>query len=387
MRTQIVTEGRIKLEVPELKKFETSPNEYVPSLTPVFFNPLMELSRDIGISAVQVALRETGNSRICDPLAGVGARGLRYAKEIKGVREVIVNDASPEACKFIRRNIELNTLQNVEVHQEDARALLSASSSPFHVVDLDPFGTPAPFVGPACSSLARNGLLVVTATDTAPLCGSPPSSCMRKYGAQPLRTEYCHETGLRILIGFCQRVAAINDLALRPLLGYYAQHYFRVYLRAEKGKKHADNVLAKQGYLSHCRACGRRTVTEGRVPKLPSKCECGREFEYAGPLWIGELAERNFVENVITDLANRSFKLGYRGSKLLHACLDEIGGPPTFYDLNEIASCVKGSPPKLRKLIERIQKQGYFVSRTHFASTGLRTDAPYELLIEAFSSS
>ena len=82
MITQTITEGATKLEVPELERFRTRAGDYAPSLTEVFYNPIMELSRDISVSAVQVTADEMGSVRVCDPLAGVGARGLRYAKEV-----------------------------------------------------------------------------------------------------------------------------------------------------------------------------------------------------------------------------------------------------------------------------------------------------------------
>ncbi|MCK4405733.1 MAG: tRNA (guanine-N1)-methyltransferase, partial [Hadesarchaea archaeon] len=94
MTTQFITEGTTKLEVPELEHFRTRTGDYAPSLAPVFYNPHMELCRDISVSAVQVLAGELGSIRVCDSLAGVGARGLRYAKEVEGVAKVIANDRS-----------------------------------------------------------------------------------------------------------------------------------------------------------------------------------------------------------------------------------------------------------------------------------------------------
>ncbi|KUO41203.1 MAG: hypothetical protein AVW06_01735 [Hadesarchaea archaeon DG-33-1] len=382
MVTQVITEGATKLEVPELERFRTPAGDYAPSLTKVFYNPLMELSRDISVSVLQVLSEELGGIRVCDPLAGVGARGLRYAKEVRGITKVVVNDRSQGAAELIQRNVEFNGLSSsVEVLNEDANVLLWGYRPKFHVVDIDPFGSPAPFVDAACAALARDGMLMLTATDTAPLSGAHPNACVRRYGAKPLRTEYFHELGIRILIGFCQRVAGRHEFALAPVLAHATRHYFRAYLRAQRGAGRTDEVLAQQGYVSHCNSCGRRVTSSGIAAELPSKCECVGKLRHAGPLWLGPLVNKVFVQRVMSDLVRRNFKLSQRAFLLLSRCVDEADGPPTFYDVNEVAGRAKVSPPKLAEIIARLRKRGYFASRTHFSGVGLRTDAPLDEII------
>lgn len=386
MPTQFITEGATRLEVPELERFRTPAGDYAPSLTRVFYNPLMELCRDISVSAMQVLAKEVGGLRICDPLAGVGARGLRYAKEVEGVSNVVLNDRSPEAFELIRRNAELNGLARlVEVRNEDANALLWSHRPRFHVVDLDPFGSPAPFVDAACAALVNRGVLMLTATDTAPLSGTHARACLRRYGARPLRTEYCHELGVRILVSFCQRVGGRHEFALIPLLAHSTLHYFRVYLRAGAGARASDDVLARQGYVSHCHACGRRAISRGITAELPSTCECGGKLTHAGPLWLGQLMDEAFVQRVIADLHSRDFKLRHSALTLLNRCVEEADGPPTFYDIHEVARRAKAPPPKIADFIAELKGRGYFASRTHFSPTGLRTDAPLGEMIRSLA--
>lgn len=382
METQVVTEGKTELEVPKLEKYQTSPCEYVPALTPVFFNPLMELSRDISIASAQVMSNKLGELRVCDPMAGVGARALRYAKEVQGVVRVIANDRSSEAVEMIRRNVDRNELQSVEILCEDANVLCHNHRSSFHIVDLDPFGSPAPFMGSACSALLRQGMIFVTATDTAPLCGSYPEVCLRRYGARSLRTPYCHEIGLRILIGFCQRVGARRDIAIRPLLSYSIRHYFRAYFQSRAGARRANEILKEQGYISHCFGCGRRVVTAGIPAELPKRCECGSSFAHTGPMWLGRLTDEDFAGQVIGELSERDFKLKGKAIKLLKLCVEETEGSPAFYDFHEACSRAGVSPPKLQSILKRLREEGYSASRTHFSNTGLRTDAPLEVLME-----
>ncbi len=384
MSIQIVNEGQTKLEVPELESFRTRAGDYVPSLTRVFYNPYMEFCRDLSVSAVQALTRELDTLCLCDPLAGVGVRGLRYAKEVEGIARVIVNDRSFEAVEFIRRNIELNELGCVEVHNEDANTLLWRRAPHFHFIDLDPFGSPASFIDSACASLLRRGVLALTATDTAPLSGTHAKACIRRYGSKPLKVEYGRELGVRILIGFCQRVAGKYDLALTPVLAHATRHYFRVYLRGQRRAGDTNEILANQGYVSHCRACGNRGLTSGLVPELPQKCKCGEKLEHAGPLWLGQLGDKEFIGGMINDIAQRNFRLGQQELTLLNLCREETEGPSMFYDMHELAGRVGVSPPKIVELIGKFRKQGYFASRTHFSGTGFRTDAPMDEIIKIF---
>lgn len=375
----MITEGKTKIEAPDPESFRTKAGDYAPSLTEVFYNPDMEFCRDISISVAQVAAAMLSKLYVCDPLAGVGIRGLRYANEVKGVARCAINDRSRDAFELIKRNISLNGLNSaVEASSTDANIVLWGNPGKFNFVDLDPFGSPALFLDAACGSLSRRGILALTATDTAPLSGTHPRACLRRYGAKPLRTEYCHEIGVRILVGFAQRIGGLHDVALKPLLVHATRHYFRIYLLGERGAKRADEVFKKMGYISHCNRCLRRTFNFGLVTELPKECECGEKFSHAGPLWLGELGDEKIIHQVAQDLANRDFRLKNQEISLLSRCAEEAAGPPTFYDVNLMAGLMKKSPPKIEKLISALRSHGYFASRTHFSPTGFRTDAPVE---------
>jgi len=387
MKTQLAVEGRTELEVPELSSFRAPAGDYVPSLTPVFYNPKMELCRDISVAAAQAVVGKLGKILACDPLAGVGVRGIRYAKEVNGVSKVVINDRSPLSYELILHNLKLNNVGDIaEASKGDANALLWANQGRFNFIDVDPFGSPAPFLDAACASMGRQGMLAITATDTAPLCGSGVRACLRKYGAQPLRTEYCKEIGVRILTGFAQRAAGKHELSLVPILSHATQHYFRLYMWAEKGTTKVDETLKNQGYISHCFRCGRRVATSGPVPRLPAVCSCGERLSHAGPLWLGPLVKREFAENVVKELEHRSFKQVPREISLIARCAEEADGPPTFYEVNEVARRERRQPPKIVKVIERLKTNGRFASRTHFSDTGFKTDASIEEIAEIFKS-
>jgi tRNA (guanine26-N2/guanine27-N2)-dimethyltransferase len=63
----------------------------------------------------------------------------------------------------------------------------------FNVVDIDPFGSAAPFLDGAVQSVRDGGLLCITCTDMAVLAGSQPSTCYAKYGAVPVKTKAYNE--------------------------------------------------------------------------------------------------------------------------------------------------------------------------------------------------
>lgn len=68
-------------------------------------------------------------------------------------------------------------LYRVEVITGDACALMYNNREPhnqFDVIDLDPYGSAAPFIDAAVQSIADGGLLCVTCTDMPVLSGNYP---------------------------------------------------------------------------------------------------------------------------------------------------------------------------------------------------------------------
>ena len=194
-----VVEGEAEITIPD-------PSRYKGSKAPVFYNPRMEVSRDIDVLALEVYGKGLGRSvAICEPLTGCGVRGVRLVMEVEGVERAVLNDINPYASSLAELNVKRNKLQGkIEVFCEDANLLLSRYAAPskrFDYVDVDPFGSPVTYLDSAMRTLRGGGLLALTATDTAPLYGVHPKACLRKYGGKPLRTEYHRELGLRILAG------------------------------------------------------------------------------------------------------------------------------------------------------------------------------------------
>jgi tRNA (guanine26-N2/guanine27-N2)-dimethyltransferase len=94
----------------------------------------------------------------------------------------------------------------VEASHADASVLMASHrggrgrENRYDVVDLDPYGSPTPFLDSAVQSVSEGGLLCVTCTDMAVLCGNGAESCYAKYGAVSLRGKNCHEMVLYLFI-------------------------------------------------------------------------------------------------------------------------------------------------------------------------------------------
>lgn len=370
----MVKEGSVSVEVPFF--------ENVSSKAPVFYNPAMELNRDLSVLALQVFRNHLERDvSICDAFGGTGIRGIRYAREIKGVKNVVINDLNPLAAKFAENNVHLNHLSNIEVVREDANILFRRCPGRFQILDIDPFGTPAPYIESAAISIKPGGMLCVTATDTSSLCGTYKEPCIRKYGSMPLKNEYCHENGLRILAGFISRTFAKYKKFVQVLFSHSTQHYLRLYLTIGKGAKETDESLQNLGFIAHCDQCLNRLIIPGIAPQIPIECPlCSRNLKIGGPLWIGTLLQADFIQKMMELLPHNQIKKEKDAFKLLERCYEESKGPVTFFDLHKICKKLKISVPPQDQVLERLEGENYIACRTHIRPTGIKTDAPIDVL-------
>ncbi len=77
---------------------------------------------------------------------------IRYGYDLSlGIDTIYANDIDAGAVESIKQNVELNDVKNlVQTSHDDAMNLLYSHrkiDDQFHVVDLDPYGTPAQFLG------------------------------------------------------------------------------------------------------------------------------------------------------------------------------------------------------------------------------------------------
>lgn len=348
-----VVEGRARLLVPDVPR-RAGPGKKGPY---PFYNPTMTVNRDL--SAVVLAKWSTNVTRVLDGLAATGAWGVRMGLEAR-VSDLGFVDVSPDAAALIRINLERNGLTG-EVFHGDLRGHLDQTL--YDYVDIDPFGPPTPFLGHAFHAARAPSGLGITATDTAPLCGTYPKTCQRRYVAHPLRCEQGHEIGLRILLGYMARVAEAHAKAIRPQLAFAAEHFFRVHLLVLDGQKEPPPDL---GYYLRDR--------EGTFYPVDP-----REPEAIGPLWTGPLGDPVFVRSLTP-----SEWTSAAGGRLLDTLQREIDLPPFFVTTDDLARRLRESPPKLDRFLGTLRAAGFRAERTHFHPRGAKTDAPHEEIVRAF---
>ena len=369
MQTRQIREGRTEIAVPSHDDSAAFP----PGTAPVFYNPRMELNRDATI----LFLKAVQPENYLDTMGASGIRGFRVAEECK--IPVTINDKDSRAVELIVENMNHLSHLPVEVSHDDANALMSVRR--FDCVDLDPFGTPAPFVDAAAGSAKH--YLCVTATDTAPLCGAHLKAGIRRYGAVPMNNEYHSEIGLRILLGFVVREIVKYDRGVEPLFCFAREHFVRLHLRLSYGADRADKTLTQIGYIYQCPSCPYRTTGHGMLPTAHHCPTCGKPLKAVGPLWLGPLQDHNLLAELSSLMPEQEFGSAQRLGRLLETLSDEIE-LPTFYEYHKLCKRWKISPGKSDDIIAQLREAGYLASRTHFSGTGLKTDAPLDV-IETFA--
>lgn len=384
-----VNEGAASLQVPELDESTAGHIDRARSLAPVFYNPRMRLNRDSAVLALGVHQGRLGRGiSACEPMCGTGIRGVRLALEVEDVEEVVLSDLNIKAVQLATENVSLNGVSDrVAVRHLEANLLLSLHAKPlsrFDYVDIDPYGTPAPYLDTAVRACKRGGLIGLTATDMAPLCGVHPRACLRKYGGRSLRTEYRHELAIRLVAGALAVTAARHQVASVPVFSYAADHYVRVYAHLERGKKKADGSLREMGYVLHCFNCGQRRTTP-LFALTEIGCDvCGSEMKTAGPMWVGELAEASFCDDML-GLSERSYAGSNRRlMSIIARVKDEVSLPVGFFNVDRACSEVGMASADLAVALNALRVKRFRATESHIDNRGIKTDASASEVVAAF---
>lgn len=353
-----VTEGETEIEIPTEKPTKKAP---------AFYNKAAIMQRNTCLALLQATGKK--NLRAIELLAGTGVRSARILREIPKniIKEIDVNDVNPKAVKYIKKNVKDN---RATIHNKKADEILSQEKA-YDYIDIDPFGSPNPFLDGACKRLRRGGILAVTATDTAALTGNAIRACIRKYFARPLYSEYKHEAGMRILMRKAQLIGAQYDVALEPIYCHSTRHYMRAYF-VHSGSD-VKNILSKHLYLHHCFRCLERKTSHSSVGET---C-CGAIMSVAGPLWTGKMWD----EKIAQKAAKHSEKMDKETFKLATTIAEESKiNTVSYYSIPKLASVLKTNPPRTEDLLVKL-KDG---ARTHFGKASVRTTAELSTVKKAF---
>lgn len=334
-----------------------------------FFNPEMKTDRDISVCALscfgKIFMEKSGNPgkelEICDLLCATGARGLRYKTEAGGI--VTMNDINENAVELAKINCESNGI-DIEITNKDANLLLAERN--FDVIDIDPFGSPYPFIDSAARSLGDTGMLMVTATDTAALFGVYPEVSERRYGIPSIKCDFSKEMGTRILASFVIRELAKYNMCFTPVLCYSRRHYVRIMGIVTKSAEKVESVMKKFNCLS-----ANSVEWETGVQKRS-------DTKMLGKVYLGPLCEHGFCSSVLEEIGKR--KLG--GEKLVTTILNE--SDCLFYYETGTLSSSMGLNRKISEILQGLRENGFLASRTVFSDTGIKTSAAMKDMMEVF---
>lgn len=380
--------SRIKEGITQLLVPSFSLSENVPPKNPAFFNPNARWNRDISMLVYKIQASSKNNSTFADSICGVGARGVRAAVEVPKIDTIYLNDLNPVAIDLAKESAKLNQVQDKCIFgTNEVCKFLNFEERQFRkfdIIDLDPFGSPSPYVDCVLRSISNGGLISITATDTAVLCGVYPNVCYRKYYGFPLKTEYSNEIGIRILVSFIALNASRFDSSIVPYFCHTNLHYMRVYLKVIFGNSLANSVSSKIGFLKHCQNCKHRRVENLKEQNLV--CEiCGTKCNLAGPLWIDSLFDPEFVGAMLNELKNNK---NYTSStndynrllKVMQTCDTELAYP-SYFETDTIASMAKKSSISLDRVVSTLARNGFSVSKTIMNDKGFKTNAsPTEII-------
>ncbi|NXJ58167.1 TRM1 dimethyltransferase, partial [Spizaetus tyrannus] len=366
--------------------------------------------------------------RVLEALAASGLRSIRFAKEVPGLRAVVANDFSARAVELMNRNVAFNGVGDlVAPRMADARMLMyqcKADRELFDVIDLDPYGSPAPFLDAAVQAVSEGGLLCVTCTDMGVMAGNSAETCYSKYGAMSLKGKFCHEMALRIILHSLDSRANCYQRFIVPLLSISADFYIRVFVRVFTGQAKVKASASKQALVYHCVGCGTHHLQRlGKVtshgtgygralwwrggpcdsgelltPRLSSSsfkygaatgppvgptCEfCQQRHQLGGPMWAEPLHDPAFVERVLAALQSSPgrFQTEERMQGMLSVVTEELGDVPLYYTLDSLSSTIHCNTPSLLQFRSALLHAGYRVSLSHACKNAVKTDAPPAVL-------
>lgn len=198
---------------------------------------------------------------ILDALSATGLRALRYAKEIPFSTSITANDLSSKATEAIKLNVQHNKLDS-KIKPNTGNALVHmysfAGEKGYDVIDLDPYGTAAPFIDAAIQAINHDGLVCVTCTDSAIFASHGYlEKTYSQYGGLPLKGEPCHEGGLRLLLHAIGSSAGRYGMSIEPLLSLSIDYYIRVFVRVRKSPNDVKMLAGKTMIVYHCQnGCG-----------------------------------------------------------------------------------------------------------------------------------
>ena len=392
----------------------------------VFHNPAMAGSRTRSVlllqHCIEAGLLGDGSIYALDGLSATGLRARRWLNELPAQSAARISatmgDMDPVALDWAMRCHEEFPTEHGKgellPHQGDLRK--SVLEQGWHWVDIDPYGSPLPFLDTAIQSLARRGVAEISATDSAALTGSSKSALLRRYGARVRTDGLAHDSGLRVLLATVARTAARHERSIEPLLSIWDSHHLRVSVRVLRGVEGANNVEGSLGWrvASPTAKEVSSSIESGLQPEtsldsLPMHCFLPlshpidrSDKRISGPMWIGsvgrteamvsmteeralELCGPNAIKDDPVGWSERDFEYECRRVARSVRHISEESGvidAPHLILVDDMASWLgSGSPPSPSVMAEALRQADHRAAVAHYGKPSFRTDAPWDDII------
>ena len=420
-------EGRTLCRLPR-DPSESGPGPAAKGQGAVFHNPAMSGSRTRSVlllqHCIEAGLLGEGAIYALDGLSASGLRARRWLNELPAQSAARISatmgDMDPVALEWAMRCHDEFPPEHGEgellPHLGDLRK--SVLEHGRHWVDIDPYGSPLPFLDTAIQSLARRGVAEISATDSAALTGSSKSALLRRYGARVRTDGLAHDSGLRVLLATVARTAARHERAIEPLLSIWESHHLRVSVRVRRSVERANDVEESIGWRVASPTVGEvsSSIQAGMHPdtgldSLPMHCLLPLSYpvdrsdkRISGPMWIGpvgqsdamasmteeralELCGPNSIEDDPAGWSDRDFE---RERRRVARSVRHISEEAMVIDahhlilVDDLASWLgSGSPPSPSGMVKTLCETGHRAAVAHYGKPAFRTDAPWDEIVSA----
>lgn len=312
-----------------------------------FLNSSQLLNRDI-----TVMILNTFRPRLyLDGFSATGIRAIRANLEA-GIRTVAV-ERNYRTYQMLVNNLKENNA-SAETYMDSFESVVSRFR--FDFIDVDPYGSIVPYVDIALNYSANNGYIGFTATDLSVLTGSIEEKNMRRYGSVMPNNSMRHEFGLRNLLGFIARRAAALDMGITPEISFWHGHYYRVILKVKHGAIAARATMNALGTSS------------------PNAVDSLLQPASYGPLWTAPMNNifRDSTLNIPDSIGEKS---GNFAMSLVNEDISTL-----FLDVTESMSMRRINLPSISEVVSQAENVGIVARRTHFSTTGIKSNNYEELL-------
>ena len=392
----------------------------------VFHNPAMSGSRTRSVlllqHCIEAGLLGDGSIYALDGLSATGLRARRWLNELPAKSAARISatmgDMDPVALNWAMRCHEEFPPEHGEgellPHLGDLRK--SVLEHGRHWVDIDPYGSPLPFLDTAIQSLARRGIAEISATDSAALTGSSKNALLRRYGARVRTDGLAHDSGLRVLLATVARTAARHERSIEPLLSIWESHHLRVSVRVLRSVEGANDVERSLGWRVACPTSEEVSSSiesdlqpETSHDSLPMHCFLPlshpvdrSDKRISGPMWTGSVGQAEAMASMTEERAlelcgpgtieddpvgwtERDFEYERRRvTRSVRHISEEsrVIDAPHLILVDELASWLgSGSPPSPSVMAEALRRAGHRAAVAHYGKPAFRTDAPWDVVV------